>query len=627
MYRQILVFLAAVWLIANSCQTNNRQPAQNQTSTAMNVDTSPVFDPHSYATPNESVVEHLDLSLTVNFKAKQLTGAALWTIKPNHGKEIIFDVKNLLIDSVLVDNDEGVNFHLSPDDKIKGKALTVSLKKNTAIVKIFYRTPPNAEALQWLNPTQTADKIAPFLFTQSQAILARTWIPCQDSPSIRFTYEAKVKVPDGMMAIMSAQNGTQKNDSNIYHFKQDIAIPSYLMALAVGDFVYKPYDQRCGIYAEHGSIEKAWNEFTDLPAMIKAAEQLYGPYRWGRFDMIVLPPSFPFGGMENPCITFATPTIIAGDKSLTNLVAHELAHSWSGNLVTNATWNDFWLNEGFTVYFERRIIEAVYGKDFAAMQQFLGQQDLHDALNDLKDTPDDTKLKLKLDGRNPDDGMNDIAYEKGNCLLLVIENAVGREKWDDFLKNYFSQLAFTTITTERFVSLLQSHLLTDSLYQALQIDAWIYQTGIPNNMPAANSTLLESATDAAKAFLNTHKTNPALNKSFNAMQWQQFIRSLSNNLTANEMKELDTAHHFTASGNNEILFLWLQLSIETNYKEALPTLERFLEKVGRRKFIKPLYQAMMKNSNTKDLAIKSFSKYRNNYHSVTANTVANIINR
>ena len=347
-------------------------------------------EPHSYAQPNNVVITHLDLDIDVDFNTQVISGTASYNITNNGASEIILDTKYLDISSVKAGGEE-TTFTLGKMDKDLGQPLTIAIKENTKQIAITYKTTAKTEALQWLNAQQTADKTNPFLFTQGQAILTRTWIPIQDSPQIRITYNATVKVPENLMAVMSAENPKEKSADGIYHFKMAQPIPAYLIALAIGDIEYKAISERTGVYAEKSMIDKVKTEFSDMEKMVLAAENLYGAYDWDQFDIIVLPPSFPFGGMENPRLTFATPTVIAGDKSLTSLVAHELAHSWSGNLVTNATWNDFWLNEGFTVYFEIRIMEALYGKERANMLALIGRQDLEDELDALKDQPNDTK--------------------------------------------------------------------------------------------------------------------------------------------------------------------------------------------------------------------------------------------
>ena len=325
-----------------------------------------VMDTHSASTPDEAYITHLDLNLRVDMAARTIAGIAKYDIV-NRGKgRIVFDTDGLVITEVK-DADGNLLKHTLSDSTFLGRALMVDIGPQVKQLSIAYSTGANANALQWLTPQQTGGKKHPFLFTQGQAILTRSWIPVQDSPGIRITYDAHVQVPPELMAVMSATNSTSRSADGRYDFSMKQPIPPYLIALAVGDIEFRNLGARTGVYAEPNMVDKAAKEFVDMEKMVVAAEELYGPYRWGRYDVIVLPPSFPFGGMENPMLTFATPTIIAGDGSLTALIAHELAHSWSGNLVTNATWDDFWLNEGFTVYFEKRICEKVYGKDYSQM--------------------------------------------------------------------------------------------------------------------------------------------------------------------------------------------------------------------------------------------------------------------
>ena len=366
--------------------------------------------------------------------------------------------------------------------------------------------------MQWLSAQQTASKNNPFLFTQSEAILARSWVPCQDSPSIRFTYDAEVTVPANLLALMSASNPREKNTTGIYQFAMRQPIPSYLLALSVGDIKFHEISQRSGIYAEPSLVDTAAWEFADLEKMIAGAEALYGKYRWDQYDVIVLPPSFPFGGMENPRLTFATPTILAGDRSLTSLIAHELAHSWSGNLVTNATWDDFWLNEGFTVYFEHRIMEKLYGRDYSEMLALLALQDLHETVDDMKakNLYGDTKLKLNLVGRNPDEGVTDIAYDKGYFFLRSIEEQHGRDKFDGFVKDYFNENAFKAMDTDGFIAYLKNYYQTkySITIEDSFLNAWIFTEGLPANCPKPVSTRFEKVDDFSQQWKNSGKLDP-----------------------------------------------------------------------------------------------------------------------
>jgi aminopeptidase N len=529
-------------------------------------------------------------------------------------KQISFDTKDLNILWVKV-NGRKAYFFLDETKPFLGQALHVEIKDTDTQVSIEYTTSPNAEALLWVEK----ENELPFLFSQSQAILARTWIPCQDSPSVRFTYSADVTVPNELMALMSAENPQVKSSDGKYHFEMKQRIPSYLLALAVGDVAFKSLSENTGVYATADMLELAYNEFSDMPGMVKAAEDLYGPYAWERYDVLVLPGAFPFGGMENPRLTFATPTILAGDKSLVSLIAHELAHSWSGNLVTNATWNDFWLNEGFTVYFEQRIMESLYGKAKAEMLATLARQDLNATLADLP--AEDTHLKLALENRNPDDGMNDIAYNKGYFFLRTIEEKIGREKFDAFLKNYFQSHAFGVMTTEGFIDILTTELLTKEQAEAIGIDEWIYSAGLPANSAVVQSAELEKVDELRLKWEADEIKNSDL--PWNNWSYQERYRFLSNvnyNLSLNKIQSLDESFHISKIGNSEVLFAWFMLSIQSKNEAVFADLATFLEKVGRRKFVAPLYEAM-ENNGYHVTALSIYAHCRGNYHAVTQNTV------
>ena len=589
-------------------------------------------DYHSYAQPENAVVKHLSLNLNADFEKNILSGFANWNIETaNNATEIIFDTHDLTIEKITLNEDSTpINFELKSADKILGSALHIPISSITKSVKIFYHTSPNSLAVQWLKPEQTAGKKQPFLFTQSEAILARTWIPCQDGPGIRFTYEATIHCPKNLMAVMSVADNPQSiNASGEYHYAQPKPIPSYLMALAIGEIAFKKINERCGIYAELPMVEKVTWEFADMGKMVDAAENLYGAYAWGRYDVIVLPPSFPFGGMENPCLTFATPTVIAGDRSLVSLVAHELAHSWSGNLCTNATWNDFWLNEGFTMYFQMRIMEALYGKDYSEMEGALSVQDLQNTLKDLGAKNPDTKLKLDLKGRNPDDGMNDIAYNKGYLFLRLMEETAGREQWDLFLKSWFTEHAFQSVTTEDFVAFLNKNLVEKNKdnFAKSNINEWIYGVGLPTNAPIINASRFVAIDLQIKNFIQNNSIDKNATAKWSTHEWLHFINNLPEKLTEKQLDDLDAAFHFTGNNNCEIADAWYYLCLKNNYTKINSAMEKFLCNVGRRKFLLPLYGEMNKTESGKKLAKEIYSKARSGYHSVSQQTLDAMLNQ
>ncbi len=611
--KKIVFALGLLTLLISNCSKKQNKPILNY-----------IEEPHSFSLPNEAVITHMDLDINVDFDNEIIQGKASYLIKNNEASQIILDSKFLTIEHVQADGKD-TTFSLGDFDEQLGNPLKIDINKNTKRITVFYKTTDQTEALQWLKPQQTTDKKFPFLFTQGQAILTRTWIPIQDSPQIRITYNAKVHVPSQLMAVMSAENPKEKTSNGHYTFKMAQPISPYLIALAVGDIEYKAISDRTGVYAEKSMVEKAHYEFSDMENMVASAEALYGKYAWEQFDVIVLPPSFPFGGMENPRLTFATPTVIAGDKSLTSLIAHELAHSWSGNLVTNASWDDFWLNEGFTVYFEMRIMEALYGKDRANMLARIGRQDLEEEIEGFKDTPDDTKLKLNLKGRNPDDGMNSIAYDKGYLFLRTLEEKAGREKFDIFLKNYFQTHAFSTINTEKFIAFLNENLLEkhDIVFNT---EAWVYNAGIPDNQAIISSDKFETVEKTIQQYVKSNSIDKALTIDWTTQEWVHFVRNFPNDIKTEHLAMIDEVFNLTNSNNSYIAMVWYEQAINHDYhgNNIDVKIEEFLIQVGRRWYVSTIYKAFKRHNKT-DVALAIYKKARANYHSVTTNTIDDLL--
>lgn len=603
-----------------------------------------IDDAHSFSNTDEIRTKHLDLELDVNFDNKTIYGVARHTMERLSDTDTaIFDINGPEIQKVTIGkkgNEVETDFIIGTKKEFIGQPLSIKIKKDTKYINIYYKTTEDAGALDWLDPSLTSGKKHPYLYTQGQAILTRTWIPVQGTPANRITYTADVTVPKDLMALMSASNPKERSADGKYHFEMKQPIPVYLIALAVGNLEYRSLGKNCGVYTEPEMLGKVAWEFADLNKMITTAESLYGPYKWEQYDVIVLPYSFPFGGMENPRLTFANPTLIAGDRSAVSVIAHELAHSWSGNLVTNATWDDFWLNEGFTVYFENRIMEALYGKETADMLALIEFQELEQEIEDFisSGNEEDTHLKLSLNGRNPDDGMTDIAYVKGAFFLKTLEKTAGREKFDRFLKSYFNDHQFQTLTTEQFKKYLNKNLLEPNKI-TFNTDEWLYGSGIPKNCIKITSLRFEKIQLLADKFAKGEdifkqpkkkkgkKREPALSRDqYTPQEWQAFIRQLPLKMDPQRLALIDEKLHFSTWGNAEVATEWYCLAIRSGYKAVRPPMKQFLLRTGRRKFLEPIYSTLKGNKEDLAWAKSVYAEARGNYHPVAVGTMDELLN-
>ena len=581
-------------------------------------------DIHSYAKPLEARVTHVALDLNVDFATKRVGGTATLDLQAKPGVDsITLDDKGLQVAAITTVDGKPLPYTVGAVDPILGAPLTVEIGTAKKIV-IRYTSAPDAGALQWLTPEQTAGKKSPYLLSQGQAIENRSWIPTQDSPGVRQTWEAKIRVPAALTAVMSAPKAGEpvtEGDARIFSYKMDKPVAPYLIAIAVGDLAFRELGPRTGVWTEPAMLDLAAAELADTEKMVAAAEKLFGPYQWGRYDMLVLPPSFPFGGMENPTLTFLTPTFIAGDKSLTSLIAHELAHSWSGNLATNATWADFWLNEGMTTYATTRIVEAVYGPRVAAQQVALGHDAMNAAVTDNGGPAGpDTRLHLDLKGRSPDDGLTDIAYEKGAAFLRTIEVAVGRERFDAWLKGWFDRHMFEPVTTSIFLADIRQHLIKGdaALKTKLALDNWVNNPGIPANLAPADAQAFAEVDAAVSAFKTGAQPATEVWQRWTTDEKLRFLTRLDKQQPTARLASLDRAYGLATAGNNEVRFAFLTLAVAARYDPAVPALEQFLLVQGRRKFVRPLITALAQDAAWgRPIATRVYAKARPLYHPVT----------
>jgi len=629
--KYIVVGALALTLLSSCSDDNSSNTTPSNTSPSPKVDQSlPSVevtknaiqvgkDYHSFANPESIKVTHLSLDLTVDFTKKVLVGTAQLDFErvDVNAQQLILDTRDLTIDGVTAKGKE-INFDLASADSFLGAALTIDIPADVNSVLISYQTSPKASGVQWLTPEQTAGKKHPFLFTQAQAIHARSFIPLQDSPQVRMTYEATIRTPKELLAVMSASNEPDTPRDGVYQFSMPQPIPAYLIALAVGDLHFKPMGERTGVYSEKGILDAAAAEFADTESMLIATEKAFGPYSWERYDLLILPPSFPFGGMENPRLSFITPTVIAGDKSLVALIAHELAHSWSGNTVTNATWRDLWLNEGFTTYLTYRIMQMIYGDERFEMEAVLGRQDLQADIDSL--AANDQIMAIDLRGRDPDDVFSNIPYEKGALFLRELEHKVGRENFDQFLLGYFEKFAFKSITTDQFVSYLDQTLLKDhsANLSKQRIEQWIFQPGIPDGAPVPKSDAFSVVDQARDDWLaGKIQANKIDSEKWVVHQWLYFLNNMPEKLSQEQLADLDKTFALTNSKNNEIAHSWLLISVNNWYQPAFNRLHDYLTSIGRNKLVKPLYKALSQTPDGKVMAQKAFAEAKAGYHPLT----------
>jgi leukotriene-A4 hydrolase len=576
-------------------------------------------DPHSYFDDSQPRARHLGLELEVDFEEHRLEGWAMLDLGEPSSGPLDLDTKGLEIYSVEDEEGGAIPYTLAPEEPILGRRLRIDLPAETRRVTIEYVTSPDAIGLQWLDPAQTAGKRHPFVFTHFQPIHARTCMPVQDSPRARVVYRAAITVPSDLTAVMSAGSAGKgpgdRPGTTTYLFDMPQAIPTYLIALAVGRLDSRALSPRSRVWAEPATVEAAAWEFGGIEEMITNAEELFGPYEWDRYDMIVLPPSFPYGGMENPRLTFLTPTLLAGDRSLVDVVAHELAHSWTGNIVTNASVDHFWLNEGATVWAERRIVEALHGEDAAALAWAIGEKALHAEFQRFGADAPVTRLRNDLKGTDPDDVFSSIPYEKGARFLVLLERTAGRERFDAFVRRYIEEFRFTSITTEEFMDFVNREL--PGVAEEVGAERWLHEPGMPSNAPVFRSPRLEAVTTLAAGFTAGKRPSAKQIEGWTPAEMLVYLQGLPRPLDEEACRWLDDNLELTGRGNYEILVEWLTIAAASDYEPVFQRVREVLLHVGRMKYLRPLYKALGGHPRTRALAREVYVAAAPGYHELS----------
>lgn len=580
------------------------------------------LDPHSYADDSQPTADYLVWTARFDFAQRLIDASAeLHFQQPLVGGPVDFDTRDLAIRSVVDDRGRTLVFDLADPEPIIGARLRVEVLPDTRSVTIAYQTSPDALALQWLGPEQTAGQRHPFLYTQSQPIHARSIVPLQDTPRTRLRFEATLDVPAELTPLMGAESlGSETHEGRtVARFRMPQAISPYLFAFAVGEVASRDIGPRTRVWAEPGLVDAAADEFAETEALLQSGERLFGTYDWDRYDVLVLPPAFPYGGMENPRLTFLTPSLIVGDRSMAFVVAHELAHSWTGNLVSNANAEHFWLNEGGATYAERRILEETFGHEAAVLAWALGRRELDVTIERLyaAGQPELTHLRTQLNGVDPDDAYTQVAYEKGALLLRALEEAVGRATFDAFLASYLKRYRFGVLTSEEFVEFAAQNLPGDAL-DRVQIDAWLYEPGVPAHAPTVASHRLE-----AMSALGSSAPSEPLAASWTPIEWQLYLDSITSPASLDLLRDLDARFRLSAAPNDDILAKWLLLGVRSGYAPARAGVAAMVGRVGRMKYLRPLYAALADAdpSAARDL----FDRYADRYHPIARQVVRHLL--
>ena len=581
-------------------------------------------DPHSYTDLTQGKITHIDLRIQADFKSHILKVEAEYQLAEPVSGSLFLDTSKINLEAAQA-NGQALQWEFDEQDDLLGERLHLRGLENVSSFTLTFATSPEARALQWLPDVQTAGGEHPFLFSQCQAIHARSVFPCQDTPSVRFTFSAEVEVPKALMAVMAAEQvGVEERGANkVFRFKMPQPIPSYLFAIGAGNLVFRELGPRTGVYAEPEIVDAAAWEFAENEEKIEQAEKLLGPYLWGRYDLLILPPSFPYGGMENPRLTFLTPTAILGTRGQTSLITHELAHAWTGNLVTNATWEDFWLNEGWTTYAETRITEVLEGKEVADLMAVYDEQRLLEIMERIGMDSPLTCLKVPSEGRDPDATFTIVPYYKGAFLIKEIEYAIGRERFDAFIQKYTSTYQFQSLTTEAFLSFLKGEL--PEAFEKVNIQGWIYEPGLTDKRHKPQSAMYDEVQETLAAYKTGTLPTKEQVADWHRYQILSFLQALPRQIPVEDCKHLEDALDLKNKNDANHYALFYAICITSGYREILPRVEEFIGKNGRMLYILPIFRAMIETDWAKPHARRILESVQERHHQITIHVINKLL--
>ena len=593
-------------------------------------------DINTYSNFQEIIQKEVELDVSIDFDNKSMYGniKTKYEIINKSLENIILDLHGPEILSVFLINEDFEKVDLdykiydkNEDKEALGTPLVINLlslkekdnkeyenifNKKEIMISIEFKTNENCNGIQYLTKEQTRTKEYPFMFTQCEAILCRTLFPIQDTPSVKSIYKVKTAISPPLTflfgGILKSHYYDSTSKKKINYYEQNIPIPSYLVAFVAGELEYAKISKRCGVWTEKGLSSLAAKEFIDAEKYIEIAENyLNHPYEWKVYNILVLPFSFPFGGMENPNLTFVTPALLAGDRSMSNVIGHEISHSWTGNLVTNKNWKNFWVNEGFTKFMERKLDKILLGEEMSKLESIVGNNSLISAIKMYGEDSHFTSLSPDFSGIDPDDGFSTVPYEKGYQFLCYLEERVGEDNFKEIMGKYIEKYKYKSVDWTDFKSVYEEYVNNKyegrnarKILNVIDWNKWVTEKGFPSYKMEFKSKYTEEVDNLINKFINKENNIENAKKIFKGWHTnvklvflEKILKNLENfneSIILEIKKELNLVEEY----NDDIKAIWYEITLEKGMNQEIENIMNFLKTHGRLKYLKPLYISWIK---------------------------------